>query len=81
MDKNGTIEVLSGTIENVIYRNESNDYTVMEIVNEDNDLVCAVGIIPMAFEGEKVILKGRWTYHKEFGKQFSFVTFEKQAIR
>ena len=77
MDKNGTVEVLNGTIENVIYRNESNDYTVMEIVNEENDLICAVGIIPMAFEGEKVILKGRWTYHKEFGKQFAFDTFEK----
>ena len=68
---------LSGTIENVIYRNESNDYTVMEIVDSENNLISAVGIIPMAFEGEKVILNGRWTYHKEFGKQFSFDTFEK----
>lgn len=70
-------ESLSGTIENVVYRNESNDYTVMEIVDEENNLVCAVGIIPMAFEGERVVLCGRWTYHKEFGKQFAFDSFEK----
>lgn len=70
-------DTLSGTIENVVYRNESNDYTVMEIVDEENNLVCAVGIIPMAFEGEQVVLHGRWTYHKEFGKQFSFDSFEK----
>ena len=70
-------DTISGTIENVVYRNESNDYTVMEIVDEENNLVCAVGIIPMAFEGEQVVLHGRWTYHKEFGKQFAFDTFEK----
>ncbi len=69
--------ILSGKIENVIYRNESNDYTVLEVVDEDNELVTAVGIIPMAFEGEEVVLRGRWTYHKEFGKQFAFDSFEK----
>ena len=70
-------DTLSGTIENVVYRNENNDYTVMEIVDEENNLVCAVGIIPMAFEGERVVLRGRWTFHKEFGKQFAFEGFEK----
>lgn len=75
-DKN-VIETISGRIENVVYRNESNDYTVLEISTEENDLLTAVGIIPMAFEGEDVILKGYWTYHKEFGKQFAFEAFEK----
>ena len=70
-------ETLKGTIENLVYRNEKNDYTVMEIVTDDDDLVCAVGIIPMSFEGEIVTLKGQWTYHKEFGKQFAFDSFEK----
>ena len=70
-------ETLKGTIENLVYRNEKNDYTVMEIVTDDDDLVCAVGIIPMSFEGEIVTLRGQWTYHKEFGKQFAFDSFEK----
>ena len=70
-------EVLRGTIENIIYRNENNDYTVMEIVDEEENLVCAVGVIPMAFEGEIVALRGHWTFHKEFGKQFAFESFEK----
>ncbi len=73
-----TIETISGTIENVIYRNESNDYTVLEIGADDNELIVAVGVIPMAFEGEQVELRGHWTYHKEFGKQFAFDTFEKK---
>ena len=69
-------EKISGTVENVVYRNESNDYTVLEIADGDN-LITAVGVIPMAFEGERVELVGNWTYHKEFGRQFSFSSFEK----
>ena len=70
-------EKLSGKIENVVYRNEMNDYTVLEISIDNDLLVTAVGIMPLAFEGEEVILSGHWTYHKEFGKQFNFDSFEK----
>ena len=70
-------EQLSGKIENVVFRNESNDYTVLEISDENELLVTAVGIMPLAFEGEEVVLSGHWTYHKEFGKQFNFDSFEK----
>lgn len=71
-------EFLSGIIENVVYHNDSNDYTVLEIVDESNSLITAVGTMAMAFEGEQVILKGSWTYHKEFGKQFAFESYEKK---
>ncbi len=70
-------EVLKGRIENVVYRNENNDYTVLEIVDGEDNLICAVGVMPMAFEGETVTLRGRWTFHKEFGKQFAFDSFDK----
>ncbi len=70
-------DTVSGTIENIIYKNEENDYTVMEISDSENSLITAVGIIPMAFEGECVVLRGRWTFHKDFGKQFNFESFEK----
>ena len=73
----GNIEILSGRIENVVYRNESNDYTVLEVAESDSSLVTAVGIMPMAFEGEEVVLRGSYTYHKEFGRQFAFEAFEK----
>ena len=79
--KSNTYETLIGTIENVVYHNESNDYTVLEISDSNNNYVTAVGVIPMAFEGEEVELKGNWTYHKEFGKQFAFDAFEKRLPR
>lgn len=68
---------LKGRIENVVYRNDHNDYTVLEIIEGEDSLVCAVGVIPMAAEGEQVTLFGRWVYHKEYGKQFAFDSFEK----
>ena len=71
------MDKISGVVENIVYKNENNDYTVFEIADEDNRLITAVGIIPMVNEGETVILEGQWTYHKEFGKQFSFVSYEK----
>ena len=71
------MDKISGVVENVVYRNENNEYTVFEIVDEENRLITAVGIIPMVSEGETVVLEGQWTYHKEFGKQFSFVSYEK----
>ena len=71
------MEKIIGVVENVVYRNDNNDYTVFEIIDDDNRFVTAVGIIPMVSEGENVVLEGQWTYHKEFGKQFSFVSYEK----
>ena len=70
-------EELSGVIENVVYRNESNDYSVIEIVDKENNLITCVGNMPLPFEGENVRLVGNWTYHKDFGRQFAFDSFEK----
>ena len=77
MEELKLIETINGVVQNVVYRNESNDYTVFEIIDDDNNLVTAVGIIPSVSEGECVVLGGQWAYHREFGKQFSFVSYEK----
>ena len=50
------MEKIIGVVENVVYRNDNNDYTVFEIIDDDNRLVTAVGIIPMVSEGENVVL-------------------------
>ena len=71
------IETVRGSVQNVVYRNENNDYTVFEIIDDDNRLITAVGIIPSVSEGECVVLDGQWVYHKDFGKQFSFTRYDK----
>ncbi len=78
MAENGEIEVVKGTIENVVYYNDINDYAVLEISCLDSGLlITAVGTMPIPFAGENVILRGSWGYHKEFGKQFVIDSFEK----
>ena len=69
---------LSGTVESVVYRNEANDYTVIELASEDGHLVTAVGALPYVGEGEHVRLFGSWTHHSEYGEQFSVTAFEKE---
>ena len=71
------MEEISGRIENVVYHNDLNEYTVIELVTDDFRIITAVGPMERAFEGETVRLRGSFTLHKEFGEQFSFVEYEK----
>lgn len=63
-------EVFRGYIEHIIYRNETNGYTVFEIACKDTgeDVAC-VGICPFVNEGEKVEVEGIFTEHKTYGPQ------------
>ena len=69
--------VLKGVIDNVVFYNSDNDYAVLEIVDENELLIIAVGNMSIPFEGERVALYGKWGRHKEFGKQFCFDSYEK----
>ena len=70
------METVRGTVEDIVYKNEANDYTVLELSVKD-ELITAVGEIPQAAEGEILTLRGAWTFHKEFGRQFAFSSYEK----
>ncbi len=78
LDKTARDAELSGSVESVVYRNTANDYTVIELVTEDGQLVTAVGSMPYVGEGETVRLFGSWTHHSEYGEQFSVTAFEKE---
>ena len=66
---------LSGTVETIIFRNDDNGYTVIEISGEDEYV--AVGIMPDLCPGEEVRLIGTFTHHPNYGQQFSVSTYEK----
>lgn len=65
-----TLLRLEGVVENIVYRNEENGYTVLEISDGD-DYITAVGVMPLAEAGDKVALTGTFTEHKNYGRQFS----------
>ena len=77
MNIDRAVKVLSGKIENIVFRNDENDYSVLEVLGDDGGLVTAVGIIASPAEGEIVKLTGSMTYHREFGAQFAFTSYEK----
>lgn len=67
---------IEGTIEDVVYTNPENGYSIIDI-SCDKALVTAVGIMPSCSAGEKIKLKGQWTTHPTFGKQFKAVACER----
>ena len=61
---------LIGTIEDIIFRNEQNNYTVL-IVNSNNQRITAVGKFPQVNEGLSVELEGQTSVNSKYGEQFS----------
>lgn len=61
---------LVGVVSNIIFRNESNGYTVLEIIDDEGQEITAVGAMPLAAAGERIELAGDWTEHPAYGPQF-----------
>lgn len=67
-----------GAVERIVYRNDENGYTVMEIGCEEENIT-AVGILPEVYEGEELKLFGTFKSHSQYGEQFSVETFERSV--
>lgn len=69
-------EIISGTVEDVKFRNDQNGYTVLEVCCDD-ELITAVGVFSDISVGETVKFSGCWTFHNTFGRQFKVEAFER----
>jgi len=67
---------IEGTIEEIIFRNEANGYTVCDI-RSGKEIVTAVGYMPFINSGESIKACGRWVNHPDYGEQFKVETYEK----
>ena len=76
----GTTAEISGTVEKITYRNDSNGYTVAEIKAEDEPLT-VVGIMPFLSEGDSAVFYGEYTFHASYGRQFRAETALKGKLR
>lgn len=63
------------TVQNVIYRNENNGYSVIEVMNSGVK-VTAVGMMSGVNVGDELKLIGNWKVHASYGKQFAFDCYE-----
>lgn len=67
---------IKGTIEDIVFRNDENGFTVIDFQDEDQkDLVTVVGVFPVISIGERVALSGEWTDHRDYGRQFKMVSY------
>lgn len=64
------MEEIKGTVKSIIFRNEENGYTVLELVDATGDEITAVGALPLASVGERIEITGTWTEHPTYGRQF-----------
>lgn len=60
---------LSGSVEDVIYKNADNDYTVINL-GCDEGLIAVVGNLGDVNEGERLSLRGGWITSPKYGRQF-----------
>ena len=74
MEKEPLYEV-TGTVEHIVFRNEKNQYTVLELSCGDG-LVTVVGTFPFISPGEELHIYGTWSSHPTFGPQLKAETFE-----
>lgn len=68
---------INGIVEEIIYSNDDNGYTVCAIDSESEGMFTAVGYMPLLTEGESVSLSGVWTTHASYGEQFKVMYYEK----
>lgn len=77
-DVKGAKEEVTGTVESVVYRNEQNGYTILEISTDKKELVTVVGTMPFVSEGENITVRGSYVVHSEYGRQLKADSFEKR---
>lgn len=72
----GEEEQIEGTVEEIIYENESTGYRVFSL-DCDGDSVIAVGTCISIYPGELVNAVGSWADHPTYGRQFVCAEIEK----
>ena len=66
---------ITGNVEDVIFHNEENGYTVAKLETED-EIITIVGSIPLIREGERLKICGEIIVHATYGEQVKIETYE-----
>ena len=72
------METITGFVEHIVFRNEENGYTVLNLAVEEDEVTC-VGVFRFISEGESVELKGEYTVHPSYGPQFQVESYAIKA--
>ena len=65
-----------GMVEDIVYRNEQNGFTVLSVKLEDGKELSAVGTLPFLAVGERAVFHGAMVEHREYGAQIRVDSYE-----
>lgn len=68
-------DTVEGYVEHIVFRNEENGYTVLNLKTDGSSLTCT-GVFGSIAEGETVALWGGYTEHALYGRQFKTDSYE-----
>ena len=68
------MDVISGIIDKITFRNEANAYTVA-VLKTKTEQITVVGTLPFINEGDSLDLEGEYTVHATYGEQFKVSSF------
>lgn len=69
---------VEGTVQNIIFQNEENGYTVLCLVTDEGEAITVVGCIPCAAAGESMTVTGVWVNHASYGAQLTAEAVERR---
>ena len=69
-----------GTVEDIVFRNEQNGWTVAAVRLDGSGRTSVVGILPFLNTGEHAIFEGELVEHRDYGEQIRVSRYE-QARR
>ena len=73
------MKTITGLVEHIVYRNEENGYTVLNLASNEEDEITCVGVFQMISEGESLELTGEYTVHPSYGPQFKVQQYSIKA--
>jgi len=71
------IDAYQGIVDEVIYHNEENGYSVFDLDAGDDGLITCVGTLPFIKCGEMLVVSGEWVNHPSYGEQLKLKFYER----
>ena len=68
------METVNGYVEHIIFQNNDNGYTVMNLVSDGDEIIC-VGICKGLGQGENITAQGEYVEHPSYGVQFKLSSY------
>ena len=69
------MDTVKGFIEHIIFRNAENGYTVLNLVDGEDEITC-IGIFQTADQGETIEAQGEYITHAVYGEQFKIERYK-----